>query len=85
MPGLGIAAKGVPVMDSWDDLLWVLTVLEGAVCLVGVYIVVLLAPYGVHHLRLPLTLFAGAACALLVTAAIADVYHGIQGHHRRHR
>ncbi|HLH21656.1 MAG TPA: hypothetical protein VK066_03990 [Chloroflexota bacterium] len=69
-----------------DDLLFVLVVLEGAVCLAAAYMVMLLAASGFHD-RLPLHLmvFAGSAGALVVTAAVADGCRGYrQRHHSRH-
>jgi hypothetical protein len=61
-------------MDVVDDLLYVLTLCEGYVVLVCAFMVVLVAPYGHHHHRLTthLGMFAIAALALLLTAALAD-------------
>lgn len=70
-------------MKVLDDLLFVLVVLEGSVCLGAAYAITLLALYGFHD-RLPLHLgiFGASAGALLLTAALADGFRGrCQRHH----
>jgi hypothetical protein len=71
------------VVDPFDDLLFVLTLLESAVCLACAFTIVLLIPYGGDYARLTphVGLFAGAALMLLMTAAVGDGYHRL----RRHR
>lgn len=66
-------------MDPLDDLLFAVTLFEGGVCLACAFMVVLVAPYSHHHHRLQshLTLFAVAAIALVLTAALADAYHSL--------
>ncbi|HZR99393.1 MAG TPA: hypothetical protein VFE37_11835 [Chloroflexota bacterium] len=68
-------------MTVLDDLLFVLVLLEGSVCLGAAYAILLLAAAGFHD-RLPLHLgvFAVAAAALVLTAALAD---GFRTHHQR--
>lgn len=60
-----------------DDLLFLLAVLEGLVCLICAYDLVRLSIF--HALRgrweSPAAIFAGAAVALLLTCAVADFSH----------
>jgi len=67
-----------PAMDVVDDLLYVLALCESYAVLVCAFMVVLVAPYSHHHHRLMehLSMFAIAALALLVTAALADRRRG---------
>ena len=70
-------------MSLVDDLLFILVVIEGSVCLAAAYAVTLLALYGFHD-RLPmhLIIFAVAAGLLVLTAAVAD---GFRARHQRHQ
>ena len=70
-------------MGVLDDVLFVLVVLEGSVCLAAAYAVTLLAVYGLHD-RLPLHLavFAASAGVLLLTAAVADAYRSRRQRHQ---
>ena len=70
-------------MAVLDDVLFVLVVLEGSVCLAAAYAVTLLAVFGFHD-RLPLHLgvFAASAAVLVLTAALAD---GFRARRQRHR
>ena len=62
---------------AFDDLLFVLTLIESVACAATAYMVVVLVVSGHHHHRLAtqLGIFGGLAAALLLTATIADVYH----------
>jgi hypothetical protein len=64
-----------------EDLLFVLILLEGSVCLAAAYAIALLALYGFYD-RLPLHLgvFGGSAAVLLLTSAVAD---GLRGRRQR--
>jgi hypothetical protein len=70
-------------MDPLDELLFVLTLVEGAACLAFAFMAVLVAPYSLHDQRLiaHLAMFGIAALALLMTAALGDCYHRAR-HHR---
>ena len=72
-------------MSALDDLLFVLVVLEGSVCLGAAYAITLLALSGFHD-RLPLHLgvFAVAAGVLVLTAAVADGFRTRRHHHQSH-
>lgn len=67
-------------MDPVDDLLFVLTLLESAVCLAFAFMLVLLAPYGAGSARLMthVGMFGVAALTLVVTAAVGDGYHRLR-------
>jgi hypothetical protein len=70
-----VGAGQAATMHVRDDLLFVLVVLEGSVCLAAAYAVALLALYGFHD-RLPfhLGVFGASAAVLVLTAALADVF-----------
>ena len=70
-------------MDVFDDFLFVVVLVEGAVCLAAAYAVALLALYGLHdRLPLHLVIFGVAAVVLVLTAAVGDTY---RARHHRHR
>ena len=66
-------AEKVATVRVVDDLLFVIVVLEGSVCLATAYAVMLLALFGLHdRLPLHLSLFGASAGVLVLTAALAD-------------
>ena len=70
-------------MNSLEDVLFAIMLLEGAVCLACAYMVLLVSPLGIahYHVLTQLSIFVGAALLLVLTAAAADGYRTL---HRRH-
>jgi hypothetical protein len=73
-------------MDSLEEFLFALVILEGAVCLACAYMVLLVSPLGIHHYYMitHLSLFVGAALLLVLTTAVADCYRLLRRRHSRH-
>ena len=68
-------------MDPVDELLFLATLIEGSLCLACAFMVLLVVPFSHHHahrLTTHLAMFAVAAIALVLTAALADCYHRLK-------
>jgi hypothetical protein len=77
--------RAAPSVDVLAELLFVLTILESVACLACTFMVVLIASRCAnrYYLLVPLSMFVVAALALLLTAALADIYSRCR-HHRAH-